>query len=324
MRKLQRFFLERGDVDPDLGDPIWGRSPLLWAAAQGNEGVVKVFLERESVHTNQASPGYGQAAFYFAAAYGHEGIVNMILEQGSVDPNQQPTGYFYTPLSIAALNGHEGVVKMFLEREDIDPNLADTDDGRKPLSNAAVNGCEEIVKMLLERNDIRIDKRDYKNQTPVSLALSYGHDKIARMISERAAIKSDTLDPSNQESLPPLARHGKVSVVETQVSDHPDTNIANHGGEPTLPTSGPNTPEEVSGCEGSFLNSAANIIPSSQPSRAPPLLPQQPPEFQNSSIPTVTHPNNAPPTPSLVVKQYLVTASLICILAFLLYFVPFP
>ena len=241
--EVAKILLGRRDVDPDLGDPIWGRSPLLWAAAQGNEGVVKVFLERESVHINQASPGCGQAALYFAAAYGHEGIVKMILDEGGVNPNQKPTGYFYAPLSIAALNGHEGVVKMFLEREDINPNLADTDDGRTPLSNAAVNGYEQIVKMLLERNDIRIDKRDYKNQTPVALALSYGHDKIATMISERAAVKPDTVNPGSQEPIPSLARHGEGSIAETEIGNHPDTNIVDHGEELTLPKSGPNSPE---------------------------------------------------------------------------------
>ena len=322
--EVAKMLLERGDVNPDLGDPIWGRSPLSWAAAEGHEGVVKAFLEREGVNPNRASPVYGQTALYFAAAYGHGGIVRMILERGGLNPNQQPTRYFCIPLSIAALNGHEGVVKLFLEREDVDPNLADTDDYRTPLSNAAVNGYEGIVKMLLERPDVRIDTRDYKSQTPLSLALSYGHDKIAMMISERVDIKSDTADPASQESIPRLARHGEGSVAEAKVSGQPDTNIADHGGEPTLPTSGPNTPDEVSGYEGSFLDSANAIIPSSQPSSDPQLLPQQPLQFRNSSILGATHPNNAPPTPSLLVSQALVTASLVCILAFLLYFIPFP
>ena len=321
--EVAKILLKQGDVNPDLGDPIWGRSPLSWAAAEGHVGVVMAFLEHESVNRNQASVGYSQTALYFGTAYGHERIVRIILERGGVNLNQRPTGYFCSPLSIAALNGHEGVVKILLEQKDINPNLGDTDDHRTPLSNAAVNGHEGIVNMLLDRMDVRIDTRDKWNQTPLSLALSYGHDKIARTISERAAIKSNTTDPGGQVSLPPLARHGEGPVASTRFSYHLDTSIADHGGEPTVLTPGPTTPSEVSGYEGPILDSS-DIIPSTQPSTAPQLLPQQPPEFRTSPIPSTTHPNNAPPTLSPVVNQYLVTTSLICILAFLFYLFPFP
>ena len=181
-----RILLERGDVNPDLEDQKWSRTPIVWAASEGHIGVVKVFLEREFANPGQTSPVYGQTALYFAARYGHEGIVKMLLEREDVNPNQVHTRYFCTPLSIAVWNGKKGVVKMFLEREDVNPNIADTDDGCTPLLNAAWIGHEGIVKILLDRTDIRTDIQDNKNRTALSLALSERHHKIARMISERA------------------------------------------------------------------------------------------------------------------------------------------
>ena len=158
-----KILLERGDVNPELADPVWGQTALMWAAAHGHVGVVKVFLEREGVNSDQASSVYGPTALYIAAADGRDGIVKMLLEREDVNPNQMLTRYPYPPLSIAAINKHEGVVKIFLEREDVNPNISDTY-GCTPLSHAARQGCEGIVKIILDRNDIRVDIRDQCSQ----------------------------------------------------------------------------------------------------------------------------------------------------------------
>ena len=106
-----RILLERTDINLDTEDR-YGRTPLLWAAGNGHEGVVRILLEQ------------------------------------NVDP-ENAGGYGQTPLSRAAEYGNEGVVRMLLERNDVNPNTTD-DDERTPLLSAARNRHEEVVRILLQ------------------------------------------------------------------------------------------------------------------------------------------------------------------------------
>ena len=278
-------------------------------------GVLNLFLEREGVNLDQA--------LHWAAAHGDEDIVKMFLERADVDLNQIPTGYSDTPLSQAAKSGQERVVSWILQREDVNPNIADLRDGRTPLSHAASRGHEGIVKMLLDLDDIRIDIRDHKNQTAYSLALSEGHDKIARMISEQAASMSDAVYPGSQESLPWSAGAREQFTAEMELrDDHSNATTANLSGEPTSPPGDPNALEELSDWEGYFPGSADSIIPSTE-LPCPPQLPSSwPLKFQYSRRQTATHPNDTPSTVSIAANKYFITASCVCILAFLLYILP--
>jgi len=76
-------------VNPDAPDTRCGRTPLMWAARNGHEGVVKLLLERKDVTPDT--------------------------------PDTPDTEYGRTPLSWAAMSGYEGIVKLLLERKDITP-----------------------------------------------------------------------------------------------------------------------------------------------------------------------------------------------------------
>jgi len=65
--------LQREDVNPDQTDTEYGRTPLLFAAEGGHEGVVRVLLERNDVNPNQPDTEYGQTPLLLAAGRGHEG-----------------------------------------------------------------------------------------------------------------------------------------------------------------------------------------------------------------------------------------------------------
>ena len=317
-----KMLLGRGDVNPDLAGSRWNWSPLMWAIAKKDEGVVKVFLERRGLNSDQASSVYDQAVLLHAAAYGHEGVVKMILEREDISPNQVP-GESHTPLALAAVWGHEEVVKMCLERKDINPNIAGTDKGYTPLAAAAAKGHEGIVKMLLDRKDIRIDIQDHKNQTALSLALSEGHDEIARMISERATIMSDIADPGSEESLPSSAGDEDEFMAETEPSDdYSNTNTANLSGEPTSPPGDPDALEELLDWEGLVPDSADSIVPST--GRPVPLssfpVTSKVPVFSKSAV---SHLDNVPSTLPITVNRQLMIASFICILAILIYVLPF-
>ena len=146
-----------------------GLTPLMWAARDGREEVVKLLLEQK--HTELDIPDrYGQTALSWAAKSGHEGVVKQFLSRQFVNPGSigrlwgtpqvmsllfgrkyvnpdRPDEFGFTPLTWAARGGHEGVVKLLLEQEDVNPNKPDDDCGT-PLSWAAKNGCDEAVKQL--------------------------------------------------------------------------------------------------------------------------------------------------------------------------------
>ena len=72
----------RGDPGLNIATTVDGRTPLMWAAERGNEGVIK-----------------------------------MLLDRGGADPDRAVSGW--TPLLLAAQGGHEGVVKTLLGRDDV-------------------------------------------------------------------------------------------------------------------------------------------------------------------------------------------------------------
>ena len=214
--EVVKMFLEREDVNPNQGDPRYGRTPFLWAAQSGHEGVVKMLLEREDVKLDQADTGCGQTPFSWAAENGHEGVVKVLLEREDVNPNQPDTKWGRTPLSWAAESGHEGVVKMLLEREDVNPDQADTEYGRTPLSWAAGSRREGVVKMLLEREDVNPNQADTKcGRTPLLWAANRGHEGVVKMLLEREGVNPNQADTKyNRTPLLQAAQGGHEGVVK--------------------------------------------------------------------------------------------------------------
>ena len=185
-----RLLLGRKDVDPDRSDNI-DSTPLSWAANNGHEGVIKLLLEREDVDPDRPDK-YGGTPLGCAAVGGHEGIVKLLLGRKDIDPDR-PDNQDSTPLSWAANNGHEGVVKLLLEREDVDPNRRDEND-RTPLRCAAVEGHEGIVKLLLGRKDVDPNRRDKNDRTPLGCAAVEGHEGIVKLLLGRKDVDPNCPD----------------------------------------------------------------------------------------------------------------------------------
>ena len=285
--EVVKMLLERGDVNPNRENGMCGHTPLVWAARQGHERVVKLFLDLEAVNPDQANPQSGQQVLYWAASYGQEGIVKMLLEQVHLNPNWREIESAATPFLAAVVNGNDGVVKMLLERKDVNPNLPYVPGGRTPLSYAAEMGNEGIVKMLLDRNDIRIDIRDDEDRTPLSFAYSEGRDKIARMIMEWTGTNSGIADPDSQESLVPLAGDKEESVAKTPLCEYTYISITNASEQPTSPPADIDAPEELSDWEGSVTDSVDSTAP---PTGRPALLSPFPCGLPTSGIPEVKLP----------------------------------
>ena len=109
--------------------------------------IVAPVLEMKEWDFN-ATDREGRTALMWAAARGKDGVVKMLLELGDVDPCCVGTGCFWTPLLVAAHRGDEGIVKMLLERKEVEPGRAGNFYRVTPLWWAAQAGHVGVVKML--------------------------------------------------------------------------------------------------------------------------------------------------------------------------------
>jgi len=110
------MLLEREEVNPDQADSKYGRTPILWAAMGGHEGIVKMLLERKEVNPHHADNS-GRTATLWAAGGGHGWIVKMLLELEKVNPDQADTDYDRALLSPAAPRSNPGGAVIPLKRK---------------------------------------------------------------------------------------------------------------------------------------------------------------------------------------------------------------
>lgn len=128
--------MEREDVNPDLADTKYGRTPLSWAAENGQEGVVRILLQREDVNPDQVSR-FGRTPLSFARSNGHDGVVEMLLEQGDLNSDIADRS---SPTSIlpSARCGGQCVVDLQFGGDDPNTNVADFN-GKPTLPSADHN-----------------------------------------------------------------------------------------------------------------------------------------------------------------------------------------
>jgi ankyrin repeat protein len=144
--------LETGTVETDSKDSD-GRTPLSFAAEGGQEAVVQLLLLTEKVDADSKATGEnaGRTSLSFAAEGGHEAVVQLLLTE-KVDADSKATGKHvgWTPLLFAAKRGHKDVVRLLLaEKVDAESKATGENAGRTPLSFAAELGREDVVQLLL-------------------------------------------------------------------------------------------------------------------------------------------------------------------------------
>ena len=204
-----KILLRRDNVSPNIPNQ-YGRTPLRCAVLGGHEGVVKLLLGRDDVNLNEPDE-YGQTVLWQAAANGSEGMVQILLGHDEVNPNR-PDQDGQTPLVLAAFNGHKGVVKILLGRGDIDPDKLDQY-GQTPLGWAAYCGHEEVVKILLGRDDVYPDKPDQHGRTPLWWAAYSGHEELAKILLGRDDVNPNKLDEYGQTPLQQAVEKGHAGVI---------------------------------------------------------------------------------------------------------------
>ena len=104
---LQKAGCVIGDIDAKDGS---GRTPLLWAAENGYETVVRLLLDTGKVDIDAKNKD-GQTPLLWAAKNGHGTVVRLLLDTGKVDIDAKDDSG-RTLLSWAAEKGYEAVVNL--------------------------------------------------------------------------------------------------------------------------------------------------------------------------------------------------------------------
>ena len=156
-----------------------GMTPLLWAAWKGETAVVRMLLAR-GANIERISVK-GETALMKAAYHGHVDIVQILRDQGARLDRADEDGQ--TALIRAAGLQHPAVVEALL-RQGTNPaaslELADKD-GLTPLMFAALAGHDSIVRMLLKFG-ADPGSRSRRGLTPLMLAAANQRAAVVRTL----------------------------------------------------------------------------------------------------------------------------------------------
>ena len=222
------------------------RTPLWWAALQGQQAVMKLLLSQGYVNVNSRGVLYSNRSRF-----------------SWVDLPR-----IYTPLAIAVRGCHDEIVELLVEREDVDVNLIvgeadaplifpvskefsdildllkrmDNDvntkscDGKASPRHAAGNGHVDIVKKVLKMEAIiHGNLRDDNGSSPLNLASKWSQERAVKALLGRADIKIDSRDVNERTPLMNAAGNGHQAVVELLLS-HPsiEVNLTDSNGKNAL------------------------------------------------------------------------------------------
>ena len=229
-----RALLSIKEIDVNVIDTR-GRSPLSFAAENGDIHIVRQLLDRDDLQVQHVN-----VALIFAAKEGQAEIVEVLLRYKGVDVNVIDTGG-RSPLSFAAENGDIHIVRQLLDRDDlqvqhvnvalifaarkrqaeivevflrykgVDVNVIDTG-GRSPLSFAVENGDIHIVRQLLDRGDLQVQHVN----VGLIFAAKEGQPEIVEVLLR---YKGVDVKESGTIALLEAARMGAVTVVEVLLKE---------------------------------------------------------------------------------------------------------
>jgi ankyrin repeat protein len=158
----------------------FGRSPLWWAAAKGQEEKVTRLLE-QGYDCNRADID-GETPLHAAARWGHGTVAEQLLASGA-DVNAR-TYYGLTPLHLAVRELRPETVRTLVEHG-AEVNAKDAF-GCTPLHDAAARGHEACTRLLLGAGAVPTMQDDY-GTTPLHRAAREGNASVVAILLRQGA-----------------------------------------------------------------------------------------------------------------------------------------
>ncbi|KAK2929277.1 Ankyrin repeat [Fusarium oxysporum f. sp. vasinfectum] len=185
-----------------------GRTPLSWAAEQGDPAVVEWLLDQPGIELNSKCK-LGRTPLFWALSnplpFGSlsDHRVRYLLETPGIEKHSWDNEG-RTLLSWAAGSAQEQAADYLLADENIDVNVADND-GWTPLAWATMKGNERIVEQLLaSKHRVDVNLADKNGRTPLYWAVQKKHYRIVDMLLSRDLV-----------TLCSAARKGDLATVKS-------------------------------------------------------------------------------------------------------------
>jgi len=189
-------------------------SPLLIAARDGKENVIKMLLDKFSPDIEQEGDvkfdGYlieGASPLWCAAGAGHLKVVKALVRAGAEVNHATKTRS--TPLRAASFDGRLDIVKYLIEHK-ADVHLANKYNNTC-LMIAAFKGHLEVVRCLLEKG-ADPNQKAHCGATALHFSSECGHVEIIELLLDNGAVIT-----RNDQGMTPLmcaAERTKAQVVE--------------------------------------------------------------------------------------------------------------
>jgi len=176
-RKKVEEMLENSTVAQVNVEDHNGNTPLIWAVAQGQDGLVQLLVDQGA---NVNSQNFnGETALFLAAAYGFHRICTILLENGAVSSLCNLDGA--TPVHIAAANGHDQVLACLRDHGAF-LNVQD-EEGETCLFYAIRGGHQKTMEFLVKECNINVEIRNEDEESAVELASCLAENWMVQFLS---------------------------------------------------------------------------------------------------------------------------------------------
>ena len=196
-----------GDLDGDLRLAMDHVREVLDAAQNGDLEAIRQYIAAKSINVVDEE---GSTPLMYAAANDKENVVRVLLGSG-VDVDQQNL-YGWTALLQASCYGHHEVVYTLLQHH-ANINLCNSW-VTSPLVAAAQGGFSTVVQVLLEKGAEVMSGDEVLSPTPLMVAAQCGHESIVSQLLSHGSNVNARLQAIGWTPLMLAARNNHLGVVQ--------------------------------------------------------------------------------------------------------------
>jgi ankyrin repeat protein len=172
--------------DFDINSKNWGMTPLMVAAKQGHQAVVRLLLDQKDIDV-ESKGCWDRSALSLAPENGHEAVVRILLERGATEINSSDCDQL-TTLDHALSQDHPNTVRLLIER-------GATFRWEQPADNV------RVARFCLE-NGVKYDKKDCEGRSWLAVCALNGWNKVAQLLLDHGA----DIESTDKNGRTPLSR----------------------------------------------------------------------------------------------------------------------